>query len=198
MFSLPNLPFSTNAMPAFSSAETFSYHHGKHHAAYVNKLNAAIEGTPLAEQSLEDIIRLAHTEKNSAIFNNAAQHWNHSFFWNSISPEGGNEPTGALRALIDRDFGSPDELRKKFTEFSMTLFGSGWVWLVQNTSGNLEILPMPNAGTPITEEKQALLTLDVWEHAYYIDFRNERAKYIDAFWHVANWEHAAGLLKMTL
>lgn len=195
MFTLPNLPFPTNAMPSFSSAETFSYHHGKHHAAYVNKLNAAIEGTPLAEQSLEYIIQTAHIEKKSAIFNNAAQHWNHSFFWNSISPEGGGELTEALRELIVRDFGSVDEFRKKFTEFSTTLFGSGWVWLVQNADGILEILPMPNAGTPVTEQKTALLTLDVWEHAYYIDFRNDRAKYVDAFWGVVNWKHAAGLLK---
>lgn len=194
MFTLPSLPFPTDSMPAFSSAETFSYHHGKHHAAYVNKLNAAIDGTPHAEVDLETIITSAHAEKKAVLFNNAAQHWNHSFFWQSISPESGNEPKGILHELIDRDFGSVDEFRKKFTEFATTLFGSGWVWLVQNATGTLEILPMPNAGTPVTEGKQALLTLDVWEHAYYIDFRNERAKYVDAFWQVANWEHAARFL----
>lgn len=195
MFTLPALPFPKDSMKKFCSAETFEFHHGKHHAGYVNKLNAAVQGTPLFETaSLEDVILSAHKESKTGLFNNAAQHWNHSFFWNSISPEGGNDPIGKMRELIDRDFGSPDEFRKKFTDFSTTLFGSGWVWLVQNQTGKLEILPMPNAGTPVTEGKTALLTLDVWEHAYYIDFRNERAKYIEEFWTVANWEHATQLI----
>jgi Fe-Mn family superoxide dismutase len=182
-------------MKDFCSADTFEFHHGKHHAGYVKKLNAALENTPDADKSLEDIIKASHAANNLGVFNNAAQHWNHSFFWSNLSPDGGDEPKDRLRELIDRDFGSPDALREQFSDFATKLFGSGWVWLVQNSDGKLEILPMPNAGTPVTEGKTALATIDVWEHAYYIDYRNDRAKYIDAYWNVVNWNHAESLLK---
>lgn len=195
MFTLPDLPFPKDSMKEFCSAETFDFHHGKHHAGYVKKLNAAVENTPDADKSLEEIIKASREANNLGVFNNAAQHWNHSFFWNSLSPDGGDEPTGKLRELIDDAFGSPDAFREQFSEQATKLFGSGWVWLVQDEGGKLEILPMPNAGTPVTEGKTALATIDVWEHAYYIDYRNERAKYIDAFWNVVNWDHAESLLK---
>ncbi len=195
MFFLPDLPFPKDSMPQFCSAETFDFHHGKHHAAYVNKLNAAIENTKYAEKDLETVILDSHKEQNLGVFNNAAQHWNHTFFWDILSAEGGAEPTERVREAIERDFGSVEEFKKQFTDYSTKLFGSGWVWLVQTPEGKLEILPLPNAGTPMTEGKTALLTLDVWEHAYYIDYRNDRAKYIDAFWGVVNWEHVGSLLK---
>lgn len=194
MFILPNLPFSKDSIPNFCSAETFDFHHGKHHAGYVSKLNTALENTPFADKDLETIIQESYQEKNLAVFNNAAQHWNHSFFWQNLTPNSTSKPIGKLHELIDRDFGSFDAFKTQFTEYSTKLFGSGWVWLVQNSDEKLEILPMPNAGTPVTEGKTALITLDVWEHAYYIDYRNDRAKYIDAFWGVVNWEKANGLL----
>jgi len=195
MFELPSLPFDTSSMIDFCSAETFDYHHGKHHAGYIKKLNTTIENTADANKDLETLIRESYTSQNLAIFNNAAQHWNHSFFWQTLSPEGSDEPQGKFRELLERDFGSVEAFRTQFSETSSKLFGSGWVWLVQNNDGKLEILSMPNAGTPMTEEKTALITLDVWEHAYYIDHRNDRTKYIDAFWNVVNWEHAMNLLK---
>ena len=194
MFTLPTLPFSKESMPQFCSAETFDFHHGKHHAAYVTKLNVAIENTPYADKALETVIRDSHAEKNMNIFNNAAQHWNHSFFWETLSPNSENEPTGSLKDAIERDFDSFEAFKTQFTDYSMKLFGSGWIWLVKNSNGKLEILAMPNAGTPVTEGKTAIITLDVWEHAYYIDYRNERGKYIDAFWNVVNWNHAGALL----
>lgn len=195
MFNLPDLPFPKDSMKNFCSSETFDFHHGKHHATYIKKLNEAISGTPLEQKDLETIIKESHNQKNTFVFNNAAQHWNHSFFWQNLSPDEGSEPNGKLRELIDRNFGSTDEFRKQFTDISTKLFGSGWVWLAQNTEGKLEILPMANAGTPVTENKTALITLDIWEHAYYIDYRNDRAKYIDAFWNVVNWEFAGSLIK---
>jgi len=194
MFELPDLPFANDSISSFCSGNTFNFHHGKHHAGYVRKLNAAIENGPLAEKSLDDVIRAAHSESNLGLYNNAAQHFNHSLFWNSLSPTGGDEPTGALRELIDRDFGSPDELRAQFSDMSAKLFGAGWVFLAQNSEGKLELVAAPNAGTPLVEGKTALLTLDVWEHAYYLDYQNERTRYIDEFWKVANWSHAATLL----
>jgi len=195
MFTLPELPFSKNSMPNFCSANTFDFHHGKHHAGYVSKLNDAINGTELADKTLEEVIQASHQAGNTGVFNNSAQHFNHSFFWNSISPDGGNDPSGKLQESIQKDFGSVDNFRTEFTKMSITLFGSGWVWLVQDSTGKLEILPMPNAGTPLTEGKSPLLTLDVWEHAYYLDFQNLRAKYVEEYWHVVNWEQASSLLK---
>jgi len=195
MFTLPDLPFANDALVKFCSANTFNFHHGKHHAGYVKKLNAAIENTPLADKPLEEVIVTLHKENSLGTYNNAAQHFNHSLFWNSLAPDGGGDPTGTLRELIDRDFGSPDKLREEFTNMSKTLFGSGWVFLAQNSEGKLELVAAPNAGTPMTEGKTALLTLDVWEHAYYLDYQNERARYVDEFWNVTNWSHAASLLK---
>ncbi len=195
MFTLPDLPFPNNSLPNFCSANTFDFHHGKHHAGYVKKLNTAIEGTELADKTLEEVISTAHQTGNAGLFNNSAQHFNHSFFWNSLSPDGGSDPSGNLRELLERDFGSVDSFREEFTKSSTSLFGSGWVFLVQDSEGKLEILPMPNAGTPLTEGKTPLLTLDVWEHAYYLDFQNARAKYVDEYWNVVNWEHAGSLLK---
>jgi Fe-Mn family superoxide dismutase len=183
-------------MPNFCSAETFDFHHGKHHAGYVNKLNAALENTSLADKDLETIIRDSYEQKNLGVFNNAAQHWNHSFFWENLSPNSNGTPDEKILELINRDFGSFDAFKTQFNDYSTKLFGSGWVWLVQNAEGKLEILPMPNAGTPVTENKTSLITLDVWEHAYYIDYRNDRAKYIESFWGVVNWEYASTLINI--
>lgn len=195
MFELPQLPYAKDSMSSFTSAETFDFHHGKHHAGYVKKLNAAVEGTDLADASLEDVIMKAHNEGNGGLFNNAAQHWNHSFFWNCFHPEAGGAPEGALAEKIAADFGSFDAFKEQFSKTAAGLFGSGWVWLAQNDAGSLEILDMSNAGTPMTEGKNALLTIDVWEHAYYVDHRNARAQYIEKFWDFVNWEHAASLIK---
>jgi Fe-Mn family superoxide dismutase len=183
-FELPSLPFAKNALASFLSEETFDYHHGKHHAAYVSNLNKLIEGTDFAAMKLEDIIRQA----DGGIFNNAAQHFNHSFFWNCLSPKGGGKPTGDLLSAIEKDFGSFEQFKEKFSTAAATLFGSGWTWLAKDSSGKLEILPMSNAGTPIREGKKPILTIDVWEHAYYVDFRNARPKFIEGFWNVVNWE----------
>ncbi|MDF1550094.1 MAG: superoxide dismutase, partial [Bacteroidales bacterium] len=163
------------------------YHHGKHHAAYVNNLNKLIEGTDFQGLNLEDTVKKAFTDKNIGVFNNAAQHFNHSFFWNCLSPSGGGKPTGKLAEMIDRDFGSYDKFKETFSAKAATLFGSGWAWLVTDSSGKLDILQMSNAGTPITEGKKPLLTIDVWEHAYYIDHRNARPSFISGFWDVVNW-----------
>ncbi len=184
---LPELPFAKNAFGTFISAEGFEYHHGKHHAAYVNNLNKLIEGTNFQSLALEETILSAFNEKNMPVFNNAAQHWNHSFFWNSISPSGGGKPAGKLAEFIDRDFGSFDKFKETFSSKAATLFGSGWAWLVSDKEGKLDILQMSNAGTPLTEGKKALLTIDVWEHAYYIDHRNARPNFIAGFWDVVNW-----------
>lgn len=185
--SLPELPFAKNAFGSFISAEGFEYHHGKHHAAYVNNLNKLIEGTDFQGLNLEDTVKKAFTDKNIGVFNNAAQHFNHSFFWNCLSPSGGGKPTGKLAEMIDRDFGSYDKFKETFSAKAATLFGSGWAWLVTDNSGKLDILQMSNAGTPITEGKKPLLTIDVWEHAYYIDHRNARPSFISGFWDVVNW-----------
>jgi len=198
MFTLPNLPFGADAFPDFCSAETFSYHHGKHHNAYVQKLNAAIEGGDYSDMTEEDftqIIQKSSEEKNMAVFNNAAQHFNHSFFWNCFSENGGGAPTGILSEMIDRDFGGFEAFKKEFTEKSIGLFGSGWCWLVQNASGTLEIVQTNNAGTPLTTGKTPLLTLDVWEHAYYVDFRNARPAFVEAFFSVINWKFAEENMK---
>lgn len=186
--SLPELPFAKNAFGTFMSEEGFEYHHGKHHAAYVNNLNKLVEGTDFQSLSLEDTIKKAFNDKNTGVFNNSAQHWNHSFFWSCLSPSGGGKPSGKLAELIDRDFGSFDKFKETFSAKAATLFGSGWAWLVTDNSGKLDILQMSNAGTPVTEGKSALLTLDVWEHAYYIDHRNARPNFIAGFWDVVNWD----------
>ncbi len=186
-FELLALPYAKDALAPFLSAETFDYHYEKHHAAYVANLNKLTEGTEFANLALEGIIAKA----GGGIFNNAAQIYNHSFFWNCMKPDGGGEPSGDLAAAIAKEFGSFAEFKQKFSTAAATLFGSGWTWLVKTESGGLEIVQMPNAGTPIKEQRIPLLTLDVWEHAYYIDYRNARPKFIEGFWGVVNWDHVA-------
>ncbi|WP_421792137.1 superoxide dismutase [Hyphobacterium sp.] len=189
---LPDLPYAANALEPHISAETFSFHHGKHHAAYVTKMNAAIEGKPEADLSLQDLVRKAAADGDQGLFNNAAQTWNHTFFWNSMSPNGGGAPTGDLADRIDRDFGSLEGFKNAFADAGATQFGSGWAWLVVK-DGKLEVRKTLNAETPLTEEGVVpLLTLDVWEHAYYLDFQNRRPDFISAFLNdLINWEFAA-------
>jgi len=174
-------------MPDFCTAEGFDYHHGKHHAAYVSKLNAAIEGTDYVGKELEEVIKTSNIEKNMAVFNNSAQHFNHSFFWESLSPES-QAIGGKTLTKIAENFESLENFKEKFTTAATSLFGSGWAWLVETTDGKLEILQTNNANTPITEGKNPLLTIDVWEHAYYIDFRNARPDFIAKFWNHVNWK----------
>lgn len=188
---VPDLPYANNALVPHISAETIEYHYGKHHRAYVDNLNRLIQGTEFAEMSLEEIVSKA----SAGIFNNAAQVWNHTFYWNCLSPKGGGEPSGKLADAITRNFGSFAQFKEKFTNAAVTLFGSGWAWLVKNADGSLAIEALGNAGNPLKEGKKALLTCDVWEHAYYIDYRNARAKYVEAFWKLVNWQFVAVNLK---
>ena len=184
---LPALPYARDALAPRISEETIDYHYGKHHQAYVTNLNKMIEGTAHADQSLEEIIR----SSEGGVFNNAAQIWNHTFYWNSLTPNS-SAPTGDLASAIDSTFGSFDEFKTKFTASAAGNFGSGWTWLVKNASGALEIVNTGNAGTPITDAGiTPLLTVDVWEHAYYVDYRNARPEYLKNFWELANWEFAA-------
>ncbi|MCC7277050.1 MAG: superoxide dismutase [Fe] [Chromatiaceae bacterium] len=184
---LPALPYALDALAPTLSQETLEYHYGKHHQTYVTNLNNLIPGTEFEAMSLEDIIM----KSSGGVFNNAAQVWNHTFYWNCLSPNGGGVPTGALAAAIDAKFGSFEEFKKQFNQSGATNFGSGWTWLVKNADGSLEIFNTSNAGTPMTSGKQALLTLDVWEHAYYIDYRNARPKYLETMWHIVNWDFVA-------
>jgi Fe-Mn family superoxide dismutase len=181
---LPDLPFEKKALEPHISAETLEFHHDKHHQAYVNKLNELIKGSKFESAALEDIIRKA----DGGIFNNGAQVFNHTFFWNCLTPSGGGRPGGALAQAIEKKWGSFDAFRKAFSETAAGLFGSGWTWLVKGDDGSLEIVPMSNAGNPLREGKTPLLTLDVWEHAYYIDYRNARPKFVEAFWNLVNWD----------
>ena len=183
---LPELPFAKDALAPNISQETIEYHYGKHHAAYVANLNKLIKGTEFENSSLEEIIKKA----SGGIFNNAAQNWNHTFYWNSISPKGGGEPSGKLAEAINKSFGSFAQFKEKFTGAAVTLFGSGWTWLTKNSDGSLSIETTSNAGTPMKDGKKALLTCDVWEHAYYIDYRNARASYVEAFFKIVNWVFA--------
>lgn len=183
-FALPALPYEANALEPHISKETIEYHYGKHHNAYVVNLNKLIEGTELATQSLEQIIN----SSTGAIFNNAAQVWNHTFYWHCLSPKGGNLPKGTLLAAINKAFGDFESFKAQFTQTAMTTFGSGWAWLVKNEKGELSLSSTSNANTPMTQNHTALLTCDVWEHAYYIDYRNARATYMDAFWALVNWD----------
>jgi Fe-Mn family superoxide dismutase len=185
---LPPLPYEKNALEPHISAETLEYHHDKHHQAYVTNLNKLIEGTEFAGMALEDIVK----KSSGGMFNNAAQTWNHTFYWNSMSPDGGGEPTGKLADALAKAFGSFDGFKQEFAKSGAGNFGSGWTWLVQRADGSLAIVNTSNAGTPITGSDKPLLTMDVWEHAYYIDYRNARPKYIEAFWALANWDFAAG------
>lgn len=184
---LPKLPYAMDALAPIISAETLDYHYGKHHLAYVNNLNNLIPGTEFENLSLEDIIK----KSTGGIFNNAAQVWNHTFYWHCLSPNSGKEPKGELLEAINKAFGSFVQFKEAFSKAAVATFGSGWAWLVKNTDGSLAIQSTSNAGTPMTENKQALLTCDVWEHAYYIDYRNARPKYVEAFWDIVNWEFVA-------
>jgi Fe-Mn family superoxide dismutase len=186
-FELPALPYAKDALAPHISAETLEFHHGKHHQTYVTNLNNLVPGTEFEGLSLEEIIK----KSSGGIFNNAAQIWNHTFYWNSLAPNAGGEPTGALADAINSTFGSFAQFKEEFTKTAVTTFGSGWAWLVKNADGSLALVSTSNAGTPLTTGQTPLLTCDVWEHAYYIDFRNARPAYLEAFWALVNWEFAA-------
>ena len=186
-FELPPLPYAKNALAPTISEETIEYHYGKHHQTYVTNLNNLVKGSEFEAMGLEDIVR----ESSGGVFNNAAQVWNHTFYWNCLKPGGGGAPTGALAAAIDKAFGSFAAFKEKFSSSAVGNFGSGWTWLVKNADGSLEVLNTSNAGTPMTSGKTALLTCDVWEHAYYVDYRNARAKYVESFWWLVNWDFVA-------
>ena len=184
---LPALPYDRTALEPTISGETIDFHYGKHHQTYVTNLNNQIKGTEFEDSDLESIIR----KSQGGMFNNAAQVWNHTFYWNCLSPNGGGEPTGALLDGINKAFGSFAAFKEQFTQTALTTFGSGWAWLVQRPDGSLGLVSTPNAATPLTGSDKALLTCDVWEHAYYIDYRNALAKYVESFWNIVNWEFAA-------
>lgn len=187
-FELPALPFAKDALLPHISPETLDYHHGKHHNAYVVKLNSLIEGTAHAGKSLEDII----TSSEGPVFNNAAQIWNHTFYWHCLAPNAGGEPTGALAEAINAKWGSFAAFQTAFNDKAVNNFGSSWTWLVKKADGTLDIVNTSNAGTPLTDSSVTpVLTVDLWEHAYYIDFRNARPTYLNAFWALANWNFAA-------
>ena len=184
---LPPLPYAMDALQPHISKETLEFHYGKHHAAYVTNLNNLIKGTEFENANLEDIIKKA----SGGIFNNAAQVWNHTFYWNSLAPKGGGQPAGALAAAIGKKWSSFDAFKEAFTKSAVGNFGSGWTWLVRKPDGALDIVNTGNAATPLTGSDRPLLTCDVWEHAYYIDYRNRRPDYLAAFWNLANWSFAA-------
>lgn len=184
---LPPLSYALDALQPHISRETLEYHYGKHHQTYINTLNDMIRGTEFENMSLEDIVR----KSKGPVFNNAGQAWNHAFYWNCMSPKGGGKPAGKLAKAIDSKFGSLDEFKKQFSKAAAGTFGSGWAWLVKHPDGSIAIESTSNAGTPITTDRKPLLTCDVWEHAYYIDYRNVRADYIAAFWNVVNWKFVA-------
>jgi Fe-Mn family superoxide dismutase len=186
-FELPALPYANDALAPHISAETIEFHYGKHHQTYVTNLNNLVPGTEFEGLSLEDIVK----KSSGGIFNNAAQVWNHTFYWNCLSPNGGGAPTGGLANAIERTFGSFEEFKEAFSKCAVTTFGSGWAWLVKNANGTLELVSTSNAGCPLTAGQTPILTCDVWEHAYYIDFRNARPKYLEAFWALVNWEFAS-------
>lgn len=191
-FELPALPFAPDALEPHISARTFEFHHGKHHAAYVNNLNNLVKDTELANHSLEDIIKATYKDSAKAgVFNNAAQVWNHTFFWNSLKPGGGGAPSGDLADKINADFGSFDKFKEEFKTAATTQFGSGWAWLVLD-NGTLKVTKTPNAEDPIAVGQKPLLTLDVWEHAYYLDYQNRRPDFVQTFLdHLVNWDFAA-------
>ncbi|MDD3646780.1 MAG: Fe-Mn family superoxide dismutase [Candidatus Gracilibacteria bacterium] len=183
-FELPQLPYSKDALEPYITRETLEYHHGKHHQAYVNNLNNLIAGSEFENMELEEIIK----KSSGGIFNNAAQVWNHTFYWNCLSPNGGEKPTGKLLEKINSSFGSFEEFKEKFSSAAVSNFGSGWTWLVEKNDGSLEIVSTSNAATPLTGSDKILLTIDVWEHAYYIDYRNARPSYVEKFWNIVNWD----------
>ena len=184
---LPALPYAMDALAPTISAETLEFHYGKHHKAYVDNLNNLIKGTEFENASLEEIVK----KSSGGIFNNAAQVWNHTFYWNSMKPNGGGAPTGALADAINAKWGSFDAFKEAFSKCAVTTFGSGWAWLVKTPSGELDLVSTSNAATPLTTDNKALLTCDGWEHAYYIDYRNARPKYVESFWNLVNWDFVA-------
>ena len=184
---LPALPYAMDALAPTISAETLEFHYGKHHKAYVDNLNNLIKGTEFENASLEEIVK----KSSGGIFNNAAQVWNHTFYWNSMKPNGGGAPTGALADAINAKWGSFDAFKEAFSKCAVTTFGAGWAWLVKTPSGELDLVSTSNAATPLTTDNKALLTCDVWEHAYYIDYRNARPKYVESFWNLVNWDFVA-------
>ena len=184
---LPDLPYAMDALQPHISKETLEFHYGKHHQTYVTNLNNLIKGTEFENMALEDIVK----KSSGGMFNNAAQIWNHTFYWFCLKPDGGGQPTGALAEAINKKFGSFDEFKKQFTQTCITTFGSGWGWLVKNADGSIELMSTSNAQSPMTSGKTALLTCDVWEHAYYVDYRNRRPDYVAAFWNLVNWDFVA-------
>ncbi|WP_434951935.1 superoxide dismutase [Fe] [Shewanella sp. HL-SH4] len=184
-FELPALPYAKNALEPHISQETIEYHYGKHHNTYVVKLNGLVEGTEFAGKSLEEVVKTS----TGGMFNNAAQVWNHTFYWNCLAPNAGGAATGAIAAAIDASFGSFEEFKTKFTDSAVNNFGSAWTWLVKKADGSLAIVNTSNAATPLTDESVTpLMTVDVWEHAYYVDYRNARPEYLNHYWQLVNWE----------
>ena len=190
-FELPPLPYDRAALEPHISGETLDYHYGKHHKTYVDNLNKMVEGTEFAGMDLVEVVR----KSQGGVFNNAAQVWNHTFFWNCMSPNGGGQPTGALAEAINKAFGDFETFKQQFTDTAVKTFGSGWAWLVQRPDGALALVSTSNANTPLTSEDTPLMTCDVWEHAYYIDYRNARPKFLEAFWNLVNWDFVASNLK---
>ena len=184
---LPSLPYAHDALAPHISKETLEFHHDKHHQTYVTNLNNLIKGTEFESASLEEIVK----KSSGGIFNNAAQVWNHTFYWDSMKPNGGGQPTGALADAINAKWGSFDKFKEEFTKVAVGTFGSGWAWLVKKADGSLDLVSTSNAATPLTTDAKPLLTCDVWEHAYYIDYRNARPKYVEAFWNVVSWDFAS-------
>jgi Fe-Mn family superoxide dismutase len=184
---LPQLPYALDALSPFISKETLEFHYGKHHQTYVTNLNNLIKGTEFENASLEEIVK----KSAGGVFNNAAQVWNHTFYWNSMKPNGGGAPTGALADAINAKWGSFDKFKEEFTKCAVGTFGSGWAWLVKKADGTLDLVSTSNAATPVTTDVTPLMTCDVWEHAYYIDTRNARPKYVENFWNVVNWDFAS-------
>jgi len=187
-FRLPALPYAAGALAPHISEETLKFHHGKHHKKYVDTLNELIVGTEWQEQRLETIVR---TAPPGPVFNNAGQHWNHSFYWQCMSPKGGGDPSGRLADRLRRDFGDFEKLREAFSSAASAMFGSGWAWLVREPSGVFKIHTTPNAENPVRHGSIPLLTCDMWEHAYYIDYRNAKEEYLEAFWNLVNWDFVA-------
>ena len=187
---LPALPYDRTALEPHISGETIDFHYGKHHQTYVTNLNNLAKGTEFEAMSLEDVVK----KSQGGMFNNAAQIWNHTFYWNSLSPKGGGEPSGKLADAVKKSFGTFGEFKDKFSQAAVGTFGSGWAWLVRRPDGSLGIVSTSNAATPLTGPDRPLLTCDVWEHAYYIDYRNARPKYVEAFWNLVNWDFVAGQL----
>ncbi len=183
-FKRPDLPFGLNDLSPFVSEEQMDYHYNKHHEAYFKKLNILVDGKPESDMDLKDLV----IKSEGGVFNNAAQAWNHSFFWDCMSPDGGGKPKENTLAAIERDLGGLENFKKELSEKAATLFGSGWAWLAKDAAGKLEIMPLSNADTPLKHGKTPISTLDVWEHAYYIDYRNERPKFIEKFFDVINWD----------